>query len=40
LAAGGRFKKRIIYAALRSAIFDTLITDEGAAEAILEIAGN
>ncbi len=39
LAAGGKFKKHIILAALRSGIFDTLITDEGAAEAALEIAG-
>ena len=38
LAAGGKFKKHIILAALRSGIFDTLITDEGAAEAVLEIA--
>jgi DNA-binding transcriptional regulator LsrR (DeoR family) len=39
LAAGGKFKKHIILAALRSGIFDTLITDESAAEAVLEIAG-
>jgi len=39
LAAGGKLKKHIILAALRSGIFDTLITDEGAAEAVLEIAG-
>lgn len=38
LAAGGKFKKHIILAALRSGIFDTLITDEGAAEAILELS--
>lgn len=38
LAAGGKFKKHIILAALRSGIFDTLITDEGAAEAVLELA--
>lgn len=37
LAAGGKFKKYIILAALRSGIFDTLITDEGAAEAVLEL---
>lgn len=35
LAAGGKFKQHIILAALRSGIFDTLITDEGAAEAVL-----
>lgn len=38
LAAGGKFKKHIILAALNSGIFDTLITDEGAAEAVLELA--
>lgn len=37
LAAGGKFKKRIILAALKSGIFDTLITDEGAAEAVLSL---
>lgn len=40
LSAGGKLKKHIILAALRSGIFDTLITDEGAAEAVLELAGS
>ena len=38
LAAGGKFKKHIILAALRSGIFDTLITDERASEAVLNLA--
>lgn len=37
LAAGGRYKKKIILAALKSGIFDTLITEEGAAESVLEL---
>lgn len=39
LAAGGRYKKKIILAALRTKIFDTLITDQQAAEGILELSG-
>jgi DNA-binding transcriptional regulator LsrR (DeoR family) len=39
LAAGGKFKKHIILAGLQSGIFDTLITDESAAEAVLELVG-
>ncbi len=38
LAAGGRYKKKIILAALRSGIFDTLITDQAAAEGVLQLA--
>lgn len=37
LAAGGEYKKRIILAALKSGIFDTLITEERAAKSVLKM---
>lgn len=37
LAAGGKYKTKIVLAALRSGIFDSLITDQGAAENILKL---
>ena len=36
LAAGGKYKQKIILAALRTGIFDTLITDQSAAECVIE----
>ena len=39
LAAGGRYKKKIILAVLRTGIFDSLITDQPAATSVLKLAG-
>ncbi len=39
LSAGGRYKKKAILAALRTGIFDILVTDQGAAESVLQLSG-
>jgi DNA-binding transcriptional regulator LsrR (DeoR family) len=39
LAAGGRYKKKIILALLRTGIFDSLISDQRAATDVLKLAG-
>ncbi|MCG8511921.1 MAG: sugar-binding transcriptional regulator [Rhodospirillales bacterium] len=39
LAAGGRYKRKVILAALRTGIYEVLVTDQAAAESILRLAG-
>ena len=39
LSAGGRYKQKVLLAALRTGIYDVLVTDQLAAECVLRLAG-